>query len=277
MDAPSAQRQSLTVAVLMGMSERALVERLADREPLRIHELESALALTRRRSALGADGITCQKLRNLAEPQRVRLLEQFNFSWSTGVLPKSWMMAVMNSNPASGTSTVVATLEDARGSGYVAMLLLLYVQSAFDRLPNEVIEAAQDCLGVTGCLWGSMTAFLVGGSFRVRVGKVLSDARDITSVVPQGSMLSPFLFNLAMAGHAAALPADSRYPICCAIYADDVALWVPGPRRSIASIRGSLQRALEAVISFSLALASPRPRQRHRHYLYTRWPPHATT
>ncbi|XP_070378184.1 uncharacterized protein [Dermacentor albipictus] len=112
------------------------------------------------------------------------------------------------------------------------MLLLLDVQSAFDRLPHEVIEAALDCLGVTGCLRGFISAFLVGRSFRVRVGKVLSDPRDITS------------------GLAAALPADSRYPVCCAIYADDVALWIRGPRRSIAAIRGSLQRALEAVISF---------------------------
>ncbi|XP_075532367.1 uncharacterized protein LOC142565283 [Dermacentor variabilis] len=120
---------------------------------------------------------------------------------------------------------VVATLEDARSSGDVTMLLLLDVQSAFDRMSHEVMEAALDCLGVTGCLRGFISAFL-------------------------GSVLRPFLFNLALAGLAAALPTDSRYPVCCAIYADDVALWVGGPRRSIAAIRGSLQRALEAVISF---------------------------
>nr|XP_050038242.1 uncharacterized protein LOC126535404 [Dermacentor andersoni] len=198
-------------------------------------------------------------LRNLAEPQRVRLLEQFNSSWSTGVLPESWLMAVVvpllkRRNPATSLTSyrpvsltsaacklmekmalsrlewiaaelkyfaeqqsgfrqkrstadsiadVVATLEDARGSGDVAMLLLLDVQSAFDRLPHEVIEAALDCLGVTGCLRDFISAFLVGRSFRVRVGKVLSDPRDIT-------------FN-------------------------DVALWIRGPRRSIAAIRGSLQ------------------------------------
>nr|XP_050046349.1 uncharacterized protein LOC126543263 [Dermacentor andersoni] len=153
---------------------------------------------------------------------------------------------------STGDSIVdeVGTLEDARSSGDVAMLLLLDVQSAFDRMSHEVIEAALDCPGVTGCLRGFISAFLVGWSFRVRLGKVLSDPRDITSCVPQGSVLSPFLFNLALKGLAAALPTDSRYPVCCAIYVDDVALWVRGPRRSIAAIRGSLQRALEAVISF---------------------------
>nr|XP_050043609.1 uncharacterized protein LOC126540820 [Dermacentor andersoni] len=119
-----------------------------------------------------------------------------------------------------------------------------------DRLPHEVIEAVLDCLGVMGCLRGFISAFLVGLSFRVLVGKVLSDPRNITSGVPQGTVLSPFLVNLALAGLATALPADSRYPVCCAIYADNVALRIRGPRRSIAAIRGSLQRAVEVVISF---------------------------
>ncbi|XP_050025428.1 uncharacterized protein [Dermacentor andersoni] len=47
---------------------------------------------------------------------------------------------------ADSIADVVTTLEDARGSGDVAMLLLLDVQSAFDRLPHEVIEAALDCM-----------------------------------------------------------------------------------------------------------------------------------
>nr|XP_054933601.1 uncharacterized protein LOC129387890 [Dermacentor andersoni] len=144
----------------------------------------------------------------------------------------------------------MATLEDAKGRWDVAMLLHLDVQSAFDLLPHEVIEAALDCLGVI-CLRGFISAFLLGRCFRVRVGKVLSDPRDNTSGVQQGSVLSPFLFNVGLAGLAAApLPADRRYPVCCAIYAADIALRVRGPRRSNAVIRGSLQKALKAVISF---------------------------
>ncbi|XP_075540138.1 uncharacterized protein LOC142575061 [Dermacentor variabilis] len=120
---------------------------------------------------------------------------------------------------ADSFADVVATLEDARGSGHVAMLLLPDVQSAFDQLSHEVIEAALDYLGVTVCLRGFISAFLVDQSFR------LWDS-------------------------GAGLPAGSRYPFCGAICTHDVALWVRGPRGSVAAVRASLQKALETATSF---------------------------
>ncbi|XP_037521857.1 uncharacterized protein LOC119399114 [Rhipicephalus sanguineus] len=151
---------------------------------------------------------------------------------------------------ADSIADVVATLEDARGNGEVAMLLLLDVQSAFDRLPHAAVEAALDSLGISGCLRAFISAFLIGRSFRVRVGTVFSQPRDITTGVPQGSVLSPFLFNLAMAGLAAALPVHGKFPVRCSLYADDVALWVRGPRRSLTVIRNALQSALDSVVTF---------------------------
>ncbi|XP_075744176.1 uncharacterized protein LOC142802971 [Rhipicephalus microplus] len=151
---------------------------------------------------------------------------------------------------ADSISDVVATLEDAKSCGDVAMLLLLDVESAFDSLPHEVVETSLDRLGVHGCLRSFVTAFLTGRTFRVRVGKETSKPRDITAGVPQGSVLSPFLFNLAMAGLPASLPTGTRFAARCSVYADDVALWARGPRRSIPAIRTSLQTALDAVSAY---------------------------
>ncbi|KAH7937061.1 hypothetical protein HPB49_007675 [Dermacentor silvarum] len=151
---------------------------------------------------------------------------------------------------ADSIADVVATLEDAKACGDVAMLVLLDVESAFDGLPHTVVEAAMDGLGIIGCLRGFVTAFLSGRTFRVRLGRELSEPRDITADVPQGSVLSPFLFNMALAGLPASLPAAARFPARCSIYADDVALWVRGLRRSIPAIRRSLQEALDAVVSY---------------------------
>ncbi|XP_037503740.1 uncharacterized protein LOC119378788 [Rhipicephalus sanguineus] len=151
---------------------------------------------------------------------------------------------------ADSIADVVATLEDAKSCGDVAMLLLLDVESAFDGLPHVVVEAAMDQLGISGCLRGFVSAFLSGRTFCVRVGGVTCQPRDIPTGVPQGSVLSPFLFNMALAGLAASLPTDTRFPARCSVYADDVALWARGPRRSIPAIRRSLQAALDAVISF---------------------------
>ncbi|XP_049270066.1 uncharacterized protein LOC125757867 [Rhipicephalus sanguineus] len=258
-------------------------------EPIRMHELVAALDGCKRRSAPGADGITFQMLRNLEEGGRQRLLGLYNDVWNTGELPESWRTAVVapilkprkkatalsSYRPVSLTSAACKVLErvalermqwiadqldffperrrpleDAKSCGDVAMLLLLDVESAFDGLPHVVVEAAIDRLGISGCLRGFVSAFLSGRTFCVRVGGVTSQPKDITTGVPQGSVLSPFLFNMALAGLPASLPTDTRFPARCSVYADDVALWARGPRRSIPAIRRSLQAALDAVISF---------------------------
>ncbi|XP_075556517.1 uncharacterized protein LOC142588562 [Dermacentor variabilis] len=151
---------------------------------------------------------------------------------------------------ADSITDVVATLEDAKNSGDVAFLVLLDVQSAFDSLPHEFIEASLDILGITDSLRRFVSAFLTGRTFRVRVGQALSAPRAIATGVPQESVLSAFLFNAALAGLPAALPADTRYHTQCSIYADDVTLWVRGPRRCLPDVRNSLQVALDAVTTF---------------------------
>nr|XP_037285064.1 uncharacterized protein LOC119177995 [Rhipicephalus microplus] len=130
------------------------------------------------------------------------------------------------------------------------MRLLLDVESAFDGLLHVVVEAALDKLGISGCLRSFVTAFMSVKTFCVRVGGQTSQSRVITTGVPQGSVLSPFIFNMAFAGLPASLPTDTRFPAQCSAYADDVALWARGPRRSIPAIRRSLQAALYAVIAF---------------------------
>ncbi|KAH7944835.1 hypothetical protein HPB49_001080 [Dermacentor silvarum] len=129
---------------------------------------------------------------------------------------------------ADSISDVVATLEDAKATGDVAMLVFLDVKSAFDGLPHAVIEACLDRLGLSGCL----RRFI----FRIPDQQNLPGARwtgtqraqGYHDWRPTGIVLSPFLFNMALAGLPASLPAVPRFPVRCSIYADDVALWTRG-------------------------------------------------
>ncbi|XP_049514281.1 uncharacterized protein LOC119432614 [Dermacentor silvarum] len=132
---------------------------------------------------------------------------------------------------ADSIEDVLATLGDVRSCGDVVMLLLLDVESPFDGLSHSVVEAALDRLVINGCLRGFVIAFLTERTFRDRVAKELSEPRDIPAGVPQRSVLSPLLFIMALAGLPASLTTAARFAARCSIFADDVALWVQGPRR----------------------------------------------
>ncbi|XP_070395457.1 uncharacterized protein [Dermacentor albipictus] len=248
----------------------------------------------RRRSAPGADGITLQMLRNLDEPQRRLLLDAYNDVLHSGSLPDSWRHAVIvpvlkrgkpphspaSYRPISLTSIpgktmeamalsrlqwiadargalppeqcgfrarrstadciaiVAGTLEQARLDRETAFLLLLDVQSAFDCLPHDTILSAVRALRTSA----------------VRVGGTVGSPRPVSCGVPQGSVLSPFLFNLALAPIIECIPKTGRFPVRAVLYADDIALLVHGPTSATVEMRFRLQEVLDGVANFLRAI-----------------------
>ncbi|KAH7974775.1 hypothetical protein HPB49_019271 [Dermacentor silvarum] len=130
------------------------------------------------------------------------------------------------------------------------MLLLIDVKGAFDGLPHAVVQQALDLLGIGGNLRRFLSSFLNDRTLRVRVGHARSTPRPVAAGVPQGSVVSPFLFNLALARLPAALPTDPHYKVECSIYADDIALWVRGPPQSSRHVCLALQRALDTTAAY---------------------------
>ncbi|XP_070377154.1 uncharacterized protein [Dermacentor albipictus] len=125
---------------------------------------------------------------------------------------------------ADSIADMISTLEAARSNGEVALLILLDVQSTFDGLPHEVIENALHEFGIVGCFRQFISSLLTGWTLRVRVGRTLSTPRKMAIGVPQGSVLSPFLFNVALAGLLAAIPAEPRFSTQYPVGADDLPL-----------------------------------------------------
>lgn len=97
-------------------------------------------------------------------------------------------------------------------------LLLFDTKQAFDRVwPDGLIYKLIN-LGFPHYLIGLIRSFLSGRCLQVRVGNALSGTRLISAGVPQGSKLSPILFNI----YCHDIPTNEKITI--AQYADDVAL-----------------------------------------------------
>ncbi|KAG0433621.1 hypothetical protein HPB47_019742 [Ixodes persulcatus] len=70
--------------------------------------------------------------------------------------------------------------------------------------------------------------------FTVKIPGATSTSRPISKGVPQGSVLSPLLFNVVMASLPHCLPTNNEtLHVGMAIYADDVAMWCEGPSENL--------------------------------------------
>ena len=97
-------------------------------------------------------------------------------------------------------------------------MLLLDCKQAFDRVWHESLIFKLKKLGCPQYLIGLIKSFLTDRFFRVRNGQKLSPPQPMTAGVPQGSKLSPALFNI----YCYDIPTHDTIKL--AQYADDTAL-----------------------------------------------------
>ena len=117
--------------------------------------------------------------------------------------------------------------------GFYVALITLDSSSAFDTIDHQVlIKTLHDNFGVEGEALKLLNSYLYNRSFSVVVGGQVSAKKTLTSGVPQGSLLSPLLYNLYTKGVENVVKAfnhtimeSSHMTINIHAYADDIQLY----------------------------------------------------
>lgn len=127
-------------------------------------------------------------------------------------------------------------------------LVAIDLRKAFDSIPHSTVVKAAKRRGIQGRLLNFIKTFFQDRTFQVSIGQTKSQWRTNNIGVPQGAVLSPLLFNLAMVDLALALEAVPL--IRFTIYADDVILWTTAG--GVESQQRYMQKALNIVTTFAL-------------------------
>ncbi|XP_037558252.1 uncharacterized protein LOC119435475 [Dermacentor silvarum] len=218
-------------------------------------ELRIAIAESNQKSAAGPDTVTYRLLNNLSDRARAELLRHMNETWESGKLPRSWKEAEVRFIPKQGKPPHIDNLRPISHTSCVGKHLS--TQDVLIQIKEEVMkeatrhspraihargEYALDLKGAfdnvshvsiltnlqsTGC--GERTynygrCLLTDRKARIRVGEEVSPLIELGSRgTPQGTVLSPLLFNMALLHLPKALEAIEG--LGHALYADDVSLW----------------------------------------------------
>lgn len=113
-------------------------------------------------------------------------------------------------------------------------------EKAYDMVWTKGVLFKMHQLGVDGNMFNFVNAFLHGRTIQVRVGTTLSDNWEVENGLPQGGVLSPVLFLIAIND----LPLDDPH-IKHSLFADDVAIWKSG--KNIKFLECQMQTLLNKV------------------------------
>ena len=128
-------------------------------------------------------------------------------------------------------------LKSLGNKSYVLGVFLDF-DKAYDMIWRKGVLFKLDKLGFDGNVFNWISSFLQNRTIQVRIGGTLSYTLPVDNGLPQGSVLSPFLFLIAIND---LLPQNVKY----SLFADDSAIWKTG--RNVNHLARQIQEALNGI------------------------------
>ncbi|MGL5590845.1 MAG: RNA-directed DNA polymerase, partial [Metamycoplasmataceae bacterium] len=125
------------------------------------------------------------------------------------------------------------------------MTVYFDIEKAYDSMWREGLLIKMNKLGISGRLFNWVKSFLTNRSIMVKVGSEMSDMFNINNGVPQGSVISPILFNI-MINY---MFSDVGSGIQSVLYADDGVIWKRG--KNIKFVNNKIQEVIKNVENWS--------------------------
>ena len=150
-----------------------------------------------------------------------------------------WMSSMSSMSSCSMFSMSSCSMDQGKFFG----ALLTDLSKAFDCLPHDLLAAKLSAYGFDKNSTMFLFDYLTNRKQRTKIGQVYSSWSDITSGVPQGSILGPLIFNIDICDMFYIL---DNYGI--ASYADDTTRYIAS--ETIDSLTASLERIAEAIFKW---------------------------
>ena len=134
-------------------------------------------------------------------------------------------------------------IQNALTSNKVCVVVYVDYKSAFDTVSHRSTLQKLGKLGIKGKLFQIISNFLKDRTIAVSINNVQSDIRQIYAGTPQGAVLSPLLFNIAIND----IPQESGIDLFA--YADDITITCTGD--NMPEVRNKLQKYLNTFDKWS--------------------------
>ena len=118
------------------------------------------------------------------------------------------------------------SLNAARANSLSSVLILLDLSAAFDTENHQILLSTLEEKGVVGSAHSLFASYLTGRSYQVVWRGSMSEPRNLTTGVPQGSVLDPLLFSLYTTALSSVIRLHGFSYHC---YADDTQLVLSFP------------------------------------------------